>query len=117
MSFNESPWGKSPKVVAGIQEAAATIGDYPPMGDELLREALAKRCGRGLTAEHFLTGCSGSETIELVARAYLQAGDEVIISSPTFDVYSKMAALLEAKVVSVPLKQPAFTPDIEPLLI
>ena len=116
MSYNESPLGPSPKVVAAIQEAAATIGDYPPMGDEVLRQALAKTWGRGLTADHFFTGCSGYETLELVTRAYLQPGDEMIISPPTFGVYNKIAALQEAKVVSVPLEPPDFMPDIDGIL-
>lgn len=113
MTFNESPLGASPKVVAAIQEAAATIGDYPPLGDEVLREALAKRWGRGLTANHFFTGSSGSEALELVARAYLQPGDEIIVSPPTFGVYSHLAALQGAKVVSVPLEEPYFWPDVD----
>ncbi|MCP5096769.1 MAG: hypothetical protein GY943_14545 [Chloroflexi bacterium] len=33
MSYNESPLGPSPKVVAAIRETAVSIGDYPPMGD------------------------------------------------------------------------------------
>ena len=47
------------------------------MGDEQLRNALAKTWGRGLTANHFFTGCSGYEAIELTARAILQPGDEI----------------------------------------
>ena len=116
MMFNESPLGPSPKVVAAIQEQAAKIGEYPTLGDEQLREALAQTWGHDLTANHFFTACSGSEALELVARAYLQADDEVIVSPPTFGVYNKLTKMQRAKTVSVPLKQPSFTPDVQAIL-
>lgn len=116
MMFNESPLGPSPKVVAAIQEEAAKIGEYPTLGDERLREALAQTWGHFMTANHFFTACSGSETLELVTRAYLQADDEVMITPPTFGMYNRLTEVQKAKIVSVPLKQPSFTPDVEAIL-
>ena len=116
MGYNESPLGPSPKVVAAIRMAAAGVGFYPPMGDERLREVLAQTEGQGLTPDHFFTSCSGYEAIELVARAYLQPGSEMIICHPTFGVYSKIAALELATTVDVPLKAPEFTPDVDGIL-
>ncbi len=116
MSFNESAYGPSPNVVAALQAAAAQIGDYPDFGDEVLRHALAEVWGRGLTPDYFFTGSSGFDTVELVTRAFLQAGDEVLISPPTFGIYAKLAAQEGATAVSVPLRQPSFTPDVDGLL-
>lgn len=112
MSFNESAYGPSPEVVAAIQAEAHKLGDYPPTSDLHLREALAETWGRGLSADHFFTGCSGYETLELTARALLQPGDEIIICPPMFGVYRKIAALEGATAVEVPLKQPEFVPDV-----
>jgi len=116
MGYNESPLGPSPKVVAAIRMAAAGIGFYPPMGDERLRDVLAQTEGQGLTANHFFTGCSGYEVIELVARTYFRPGDEMIICHPTFGIYSKVAALEHATTVDVPLKVPEFVPDVDGIL-
>lgn len=116
MSFNESPLGPSPKVVEAIAVAAQDLGHYPPMGDESLRNALADTVGRSLTPDHFFTGCSGYETIELSARAYLEAGDEVIISPPTFGAYYKMISSQNAVAVDVPLLKPTYTPDVDGIL-
>lgn len=116
MSFNESPLGPSPKVVAAIQEEAVRLGDYPPMSDTRLREALAETLGRGLTPDHFYTGCSGYETLELTARALLQPGDEIIVCPPMFGVYIKIAALQGATAVKVPLKPHTFIPDVDAIL-
>lgn len=116
MSLNESPLGPSPHVIEAITQAAQDLGHYPTMGDESLRQALSETLGRALTPNHFFSGCSGCEAIELVARAYLEAGDEVIVSPPTFGVYYKVTASQRAAVVNVPLLQPSYTPDVEGIL-
>ena len=116
MAYNESPHGPSPKAVAAIQAAAGQIGTYPTMGDESLREALAGTIGRGLTADHFVTGCSGYEVLELVARAYLRPGDELITLPPAFGAYNKLAKMQGATVVPVPLSPPDFVPDVAAVL-
>jgi histidinol-phosphate aminotransferase len=124
LGYNESPLGPSPQVVEAIQQAAGDLGYYPPMGDESLRRALAETVGRGLTEDHFFTGCSGYEVIELAARAYLEPGDvhiersrdEVIISPPTFDAYRKIVKIQGATVVEVPLLRPEFVPDVDGIL-
>lgn len=116
MSYNESPLGPSPKVVEAIQNEATMLGDYPAMGDERLRQALADTWGQGLSADHFYTGCSGYEALELAMRALLAPGDEVIVCPPMFGVYVKLAKLNRATAVRVPLTQPDFTPDIDAIL-
>ncbi|HLA44960.1 MAG TPA: aminotransferase class I/II-fold pyridoxal phosphate-dependent enzyme, partial [Aggregatilineales bacterium] len=103
MSSNESVLGVSPKVVEAIREAAPTLGFYPPMTDHILRDALAQTLGRGLTRDHFFTGCSGYEALDLVLRAFLRPGDEVIISHPTFPVYDRLILLNNGIIVDVPL--------------
>ncbi|MEM8862141.1 MAG: histidinol-phosphate transaminase [Chloroflexota bacterium] len=116
MNLNESPLGPSPKVVAAIRMAAVGVGQYPPMGDERLREAMAQVYGRGLTSDHFFTSLSGYEAIELAARTFLRPGDEMIICHPTFGIYGKVAALELATAVDVPLTVPDFLPDVDAIL-
>lgn len=115
MSFNESPLGPSPAAVQAIQETAASLGDYPDFSDEALREALANHIGRGLTADHFFTGCSGFEALELVARAFIRPGDECLVSHPTFGVYNRLINIQGGTVVDVPLHDD-FSVDVDGLL-
>ena len=115
MSANETPLGPSPRAVAAMQAAAANVGMYPPIGTEPLREALADIWGQDLTRDNFYFGCSGYETIELAARAYLRPGDEMIVCPPTFNIYYKVAALEGAVAVDAPLKTD-FTIDVEAVL-
>ena len=109
LNSNENPLGPSPRVIAAINEIAPTLGYYPKFSDIDLRQAIADTLGRGLTAQHIFTGCSGFETLELIARATLMPGDEVILSTPTFaGAYKKVALPLGAKVIDVPREPESF---------
>jgi histidinol-phosphate aminotransferase len=105
LSQNENPLGPSPKVIEAINAVAPNLSYYPDYSDLELRQAIVEALGRdGITPEHIYTGCSGYESLELLVRSFLQAGDEVIVSSPSFvGPYQKISTLLGAKVIDVPL--------------
>ncbi len=106
---NENPLGPSPRVVEAIREIAPTLAVYPSYSDIELRRSIAGVIGRGLRPEHIFTGCSGFEALELITRALLAPGDEVILSSPTFaGAYKKVSAPLGAEVIDVPLEPRTF---------
>lgn len=108
MSSNENPLGCSSAVTAAVQAAAAGLGDYPPYTDDALRQALADLHGRGLTPDHFVTGNGGCDVLELLARALLSPGDEVIICPPTFPIYQLTAQEAGASIVNVDLAPGTF---------
>ncbi|MEM7343747.1 MAG: histidinol-phosphate transaminase [Chloroflexota bacterium] len=116
MSSNENPWGPSPDAVAAIQQCAAELGVYPPVRDEKLREALSELYGRGLTPDHFITGNSGCDVLELICRAYLQEGDSCIICPPAFPFYRLGALAQKATIINVELQRPDFTYDLDGIL-
>lgn len=113
---NETPLGPSPHVIEAVNRVALELGAYPPMSDISLREAIAEALGRDLTPEHIYTGCSGYETLELIARAFLEPGDEAIVTPPTFGVFTKITRLAMANVVEVPLERPDFSMNIQAML-
>lgn len=115
LGANENPLGPSPRVRAAIVGELDRLHRYPP-SDAPLRAALAASHGRGLTSEHFVTAASGSEIIELLSRAFLERGDEIVLSSPTFVVYAPMAELQGAAVIDVPLDPRAFSLDVDRIL-
>lgn len=117
MANNENPLGPSPRVIEAIQAAAPTLSYYPDYSDIALRRAICGVLGRGLTPAHIFTGCSGFETLELIARAFLRPGDEVILSPPTFSgAYRKVTEPLGARVVDVPLAPDSFAYQPEAVL-
>ena len=117
LNNNENPFGPSPAVVEAINAVAPTLSYYPEYSDIELRRAIINVLGGGLSAEHIFTGCSGYETLELVGRAFLQPGDEVILSSPTFTgAYSKIALPMGARIIDVPLVPETFEYRVDAVL-
>ena len=108
LHYNENPLGPSPAVLDRIREHLAGLSLYPHRDDEALRNRLADFYGRGLSAGHVFSTYSGSEALDLVARAYLNPGDEVIVCGPTFHVYARTAAWQGANIVDVPLEEEHF---------
>ena len=78
------------RAVAAIQAAAEGLWEYPPFLDDELRSALAAHHGRGLTPDHFVTGNSGCDVLNLIARAFLVPGDEAVIC-PHLPIYETTA--------------------------
>lgn len=116
LSSNENALGPSSRVVAAIKETAASLHMYPPREDDGLRDHIAAYHGRGLTADHIFTGNSGSEVVELLNRAFVVPGDEVIVSSPTFGLYKRLAGKLNLNLIDVPLEEDSFTYNIPAIL-
>lgn len=116
MSYNESPLGPSPKAIVAMQETAVSLGDYSDFSDDRLRQALAETFGRGLTADHFVCSTSGYEALEFIGRAFLQPGDEVIVSHPTFGVYNRLARTSGATLIDVVLQPETFAFNVDGIL-
>lgn len=116
MYMNESAYGPSQKVIEALQAEAALVGNYPVMRDDLLREKLAEIIGQDLDKDHFFTACSGYEVLELIFRAVLRPGDEVIVMHPTFGVYDRLATLHGVTLRNVPLADRTFAPNIDAVL-
>lgn len=114
---NENPLGPSPRVVEAINAIAPTLSYYPEFSDIKLRRAIVDVLGSQLTPEHIFTGCSGFEVLELISRAFLSSGDEVILCSPTFTgAYSRVILPLGATVVDVPLVPETFEYRVDAVL-
>jgi len=99
LDMNESTTGCSPRVLAKLNSMdAATLALYPPR--EPGENAVAAFLGRK-PSEVLLTN-GADEGIDLLCRAYLDPGDEVVIMVPAFAMYEVFAQVPDAKVVRVP---------------
>lgn len=116
LSSNENPIGASPKAIAAVQTAAHNLHRYPDRTDARLRTALADYYDNELKENQFVVANSGSETLELIIRAFMSEGHECIISNPTFLVYQMFAKWQGATIHDVPLLEPDFAVDVEAIL-
>lgn len=116
LSSNENPIGQSPKATEALLNAAKNIGAYPDQTDIRLRQALAKDFNNQLNVEQFICGNSGSEIIDMLLRAFINKGDEVIYSNPCFLPYIVFSRWYGANEIDVPLLNPNYDLDLDGIL-
>lgn len=78
------------------------LNRYPGDRSDELREELAEQLGRN--KDEILLGNGSSELIELVMKAYLEAGETVASFSPTFSMYRNFTIMHKGKYVGYPLE-------------
>jgi len=103
LSANESPIGPSPKAIQALHAAARDLELYPDGSTRQLREAIGEV--HGLNPDRIVAGGEGSgPLLTMLANAYLQPGDEAIISRHAFLVYEIVTRANSAVPVMVPEK-------------
>jgi len=85
LSSNESPFGPSQHVVRAVRREAKRVGAYPDPRAAELKRAIAGYVGVG--AACVALGNGSDEIVDLVCKAVLDSGDEVLVPLPTFSMY------------------------------
>jgi len=113
LMLNENPIPPSDKVITAVVEAVKKGNRYP---DSFLR--LRTKIGQmyDLGPENVALCNGSSETIDAMMRIFLQPGDEIIMSNPTFGLFPPRAELCNAKVVQIPLRKGDLQYDVEGML-
>lgn len=99
LDMNENTTGCSPRVLAKLKSLdAKTLALYAARepGEKLVAGFL------GVDPAQLLLTNGADEGIDLVCRAYLDAGDEIIIIVPAFAMYEIFAQTVGAKAIRVP---------------
>ena len=101
LASNENPLGCSPEALEAVRNTNS-LELYPDGNCTELKLALADKldleCG-----EIILTNGS-DEMVDMLAKTFINSGDEVIMSSLTFPRYFSVTQMMGAKSVIVPLK-------------
>lgn len=112
LSSNESPHGPSPRAITAYKEAATKLFRYPDGSQYALRSAIASVFD--LNLERIVCGNGSEEMILLLVRAFLQPGDEVVVSEHAFAMAITHAVAQGARVVTAP--EPELRPDTDAIL-
>jgi histidinol-phosphate aminotransferase len=94
LASNENPAGPSPRAVSAIKSFLADSAElcrYPDGSSHYLKQALSEKLsGRGLTLDtsNFIIGNGSNELLDIAARTYAGPGDEAVMATPSFVVYS-----------------------------
>ena len=85
LASNENPLGPSPRAVEALRRHAEHVNRYPDGSCYRLRAAVARR--HGVAPEQLVFGNGSSEILELLAKAFVGPGDEVVYAWPSFAMY------------------------------
>jgi histidinol-phosphate aminotransferase len=115
LASNENTEPPSPNVRNALEQAYDDA-NLSPSTLPPLRLALAERYG--VAPERILLGAGSTELIEATMRTFVRAGDEVIVPQPSWPVYQRRLAALEARIVEVPLavEEHSYAYDVDALL-
>lgn len=102
LASNENPLGPSPKAVEAILASTSKLNRYPDGSGFYLRKKLAEK--HSLPFDSILLGNGSNEIIELVIRAFMSPGDEVMMPAPSFLLYRLVVQWMGGRPVSIPLK-------------
>ena len=112
LSSNEGALGPSPKAMEAYRKAAADLHRYPEGGSTDLRAAIGRHFG--LDPARIVCGAGSDELLNLLVRAYLGPGDELLYSAHGFLMYALNAKGVGATPVAAPEKD--LRGDIDALL-
>ena len=102
LASNENAWGPSPRALAAIREELHNLWQYPEQSFFDLKRILAE--ANGVRPENVVVGHGSEVIIQLLPQLFCDPGDEVIVPDLTYGRYAEAAKLMEARVVTVPLK-------------
>ncbi len=106
---NESPIPPSPHVIRAAAEALAVSNLYPDSGEDL-RARLADFAG--VPVESIVLGNGSTEILDVIARLFLEEGDEAVIPIPTYAFFETQTRSQGAVPILVELG-PDFELDVE----
>ncbi len=99
--LNTSP--APPAIVARLLAAGqfeTSLSEYPPSDYRRLTAAAAS--AYGVPASEILVGAGADEILDLVAKAFLRAGDRAVVPSPSYTMYRVLSEQRQTLVTAVP---------------
>jgi histidinol-phosphate aminotransferase len=112
LASNENLLGPSPKAVEAIRKELPNIYLYPEGPCTILRQALAQKFS---LPESMVVVSNGADNLILmIACAFVDEGDEVIMADPTFSVYTNVTQIMGGRPIKIRLRD--FTHDLDGML-
>lgn len=109
LASNENPLGPSPRALEAMQAHRSELARYPDGNGLALKAALAAKLGVHKT--QITLGNGSNEILELAARCFVNAGQQIMYSQHSFAVYPLVTQAIGAEAVVVPAR--AWGHDLE----
>ncbi len=105
LASNENPLGPSPKALAAIQAELGNLHRYPDSHAYYLKEDLSRHLG--IEPRQLILGNGSDEILDLLVRALVPPGGEVVSTTHTFLMYGLLTQAAGGVFTAVPLKDRA----------
>jgi len=102
LASNENPLGPSKKSLQAIREHIKDVFRYPDANATNLKDKLASKYN--LSPQNFLIGNGLAEVIDLIALAFVDPGDVVLLGHPTFPKYFLASKRVNGHVKHIKMK-------------
>ena len=102
LASNENPFSPPAGVLKAIKAYLPRLNRYPDDHGYYLINALAKKFG--VKRENLILGCGSDEIMELITKAFLEPGEEVLFGDQSFVMYRIITQIMGGNPVAVPLK-------------
>ncbi|MGE0240333.1 MAG: histidinol-phosphate transaminase [Parvibaculaceae bacterium] len=112
LAINESPYGCSREAAAAAQARLGDLNRYPDPSSAELRRAIGRQFA--LDPERIVCGNGSEELLDVTARMFARAGDEIIMSQSGFFQFAVVAARLGAELKRAPERD--YVTDVDGLL-
>jgi histidinol-phosphate aminotransferase len=103
LASNENCLGPSPKAIKAARRNLGNVSRYPDGANFSLRRRMSKSLG--VSPESLIFGNGSDEIICLAIRTFVDEGDEVVISKPTFLIYEIASQVEGASIRFVPSRK------------
>ncbi|MBC6310390.1 histidinol-phosphate transaminase [Listeria sp. FSL L7-1582] len=110
LASNENPFGTSKAVTRILREGAMDLSYYPDGAGRILRENIATF--HSVPTDNILLGSGLDDVIQIISRAILEAGDNIIEAAPTFSQYSLHATIEGAETQRIPVDETTGKSDL-----
>jgi histidinol-phosphate aminotransferase len=102
LASNENPLGPSPRALEAARAALGRAHLYPDGPARALRQALAQRLG--VAATQVVIGNGSTDLIDLLARAFLGAGENAVVSEGAFARFRQVVGARNGNARLVPMR-------------
>lgn len=114
LGSNENMLGPSPKAIKMARKEVANVGVYPQVTSATLVKKI--RDLYKLKNTEVFIGNGMDHVFEMLARLFLDKGDETIVCPPTFSCYELATLWADGHPRFVPLKEPDYSIDVPKIL-
>lgn len=110
LNTNENPYPPSPRVEAALRAISSdSLRRYPPPTADDFRDLAAAR--HGVLRDNIIATRGGDELLRLVLTTFVDPGETIVVTDPTYSLYPVLAQIQDCRIVSVPLLDDWSLPD------